>query len=152
MNKHANYGTVATKKLFRYLTSSTLLVRSKYAMWQSISHFLNPIPKYYFLYTSTVASAYFLRSFTVVLLPLCLQKYRLKNICFSIVFHHSSLFTCRSEFDLFVVVPCLHFHSHLDYSHSYKVRCKYACMFISNTVKIQLQCGKSTANVRLQIG
>ena len=46
-------------------------------MWQSISCFSNPVPKFYFRYT--IPSVYFLCTF-IVLLPLCSQKYRSEYI------------------------------------------------------------------------
>ena len=57
--------TVAIKKKFPYLTSSTL-VCSKYAAWQSISCFSNPVLKFYFRYTLTVLFAYFHHTFNSV--------------------------------------------------------------------------------------
>ena len=77
-----------------------LLVCSKYATWQSISRFSNPVLKSYFRYTLAVPSAYYLRTFTL-LLPLCSQKLSLENIlpilllilgCNIVLFHHLSSF------------------------------------------------------------
>ena len=140
------------------------ICRFKYATRQSICRFSNPVPK--ILFPLTVTSAYFLRTFTICL-PLCSQKYRSENILpipsliwlQQALFHHlssfliiySQVFILQSSFysSPFIIPSrfCFPQHSHLDYSYSYKVWCKYACPFISNTVKIQLQCDKSTVNV-----
>ena len=111
--------------------------------------------------------AYFLRTFTK-LLPFWLGKYFANSpadSCFQYSAFLSFVIIPRyllagfhsSEFVPFIVVPHfsrLHFLqcSCLCYSHSYKVWGKYACPFISKTVKIQLQHGKSTVKVWLQVG
>ena len=132
-------------------------------MRQSISRFSNLVTKYYFRCTLIIPSAYFLPTVSVLLL-LCSQKYRSENILpiqYTALFYHLSSFLFTRRFSFFRVhsirrspflLSFIFFRVLVLIILSYKVWCKYACPFISNTVKIRLQRGKSMVNIWLQVG
>ena len=97
----------------------------------------------------SVFSAYFHHMFTALFTEIPLRKYFANSITdlvatstfpsfVTILIIYSQVFILQSSFYLspFIIPSCFCFpqHSHLDYSYSYKVWCKYACPFISNTV------------------